>query len=338
MKQRTSNAGMNGFGRLLRFWGLLMTVGVPGLVSAQTGTDSTTYQPANPNAPVIKSDYTLPGVKSFTVTYPNGTSFTATGEADLMTKISEYSKGLLNSVTGQIGSQVTQGLGQLSQYTSDRIDDELTAIIGESVTSLMQGLQDLALNELQDMLSSVLQASPIGEVDSLKELIKDASKKQAKIDYQQYKVQYEDKKAHTELSSHFTSYYDKVDLYSLLQEVRRELGNARKILTMVTLPPAQRSALGADLARIGNLEAIVDDVKTITNTNGTSVWMSEAERVALVDDAQLKLQDRLQTVTNFKILLLQSREQQLKGQYRARTLSGMYADDTQLNRSVKLKK
>ena len=230
---------------------------------------------------------------------------------------------------GQAGpiQSIVGGLG-------DDLTGEIENIIGETENSIMQGIQDELNNLLGNALGQLFDVSPISAVKSLQSMVKDGLSKQQKIEYQNYKVDYAWKKAHTELSPAFATYYKELSLHQLTNAIQTSKKAAEKFLSTsaftTTEADAMRQAL-SNVADTGDLEA---EVKTIINLGSKPVWMSEGERLSALNTVRIDLYDRIKRMNQTLNLIRASY------QFRSREIAknayrqGLYNNNTTLNRTV----
>ena len=82
---------------------------------------------------------------------------------------------------------------QLQPTPGASLQSEIESILGESEQDIMQGIKDAIINMAIGAIGDALGVSPVKSVEKLKDMLKDAHSKLQKINYQQYKVGYEEK-------------------------------------------------------------------------------------------------------------------------------------------------
>lgn len=278
---------------------LLMTVFVMmlgplsahGQDSQNTG-DSTKVSPI-----VLVTGQTPDGAPIYSVKIPGSSDFVpVVGDAALGQVLSQYANGVINANSNN-GSPIGPSTGGNS--VMDQIDNELSNILGESVSKIMKGIGDELEQVAQQLLSSVVNVSPIGEVATLKDMMKEAYSKEQKMLYQRYKLNYEEKKSQTELSTSFVNYYNALGLNNLLKGIDKQVAAINKMIGMGTFSSQDAQAIQNYVNTISNTDDLLEIVNTAINRNNGVVWMSEAQRVAILDKTKeqiLKRQDLLSKV------------------------------------------
>lgn len=217
---------------------------------------------------------------------------------------------------------------------SDELTGEIENIIGETENSIMQGIQDELNSLLSNALGQLFDVSPISAVNSLQTMVKDGLSKQQKIEYQNYKVDYAWKKAHTELSPAFATYYKELNLNQLTDAIQSSKKAAEKFLNTSAFTSSEADVMRQALNTVtdtGDLEA---EVKTIINLGSKPVWMSEGERLSALNTVRTDLYDRIKRMNQTLNLIRASY------QFRSREIAknayrqGLYNNNTSLNRTV----
>lgn len=211
---------------------------------------------------------------------------------------------------------------------------EIENIIGETENSIMQGIQDELTELLGNALGQLLDVSPISAVKSLQSMVKDGLSKQQKIEYQNYKVDYAWKKAHTELSPAFATYYKELNLNQLTDAIQTSKHAADKFLNTAAFTAKESSAMRQALNEVADTKDLVAEVKTIVNLGGKPVWMSEGERLSALNLVRTDLYDRIKRMNQTLNLI------RATYQYRSREIArnayrqGLYKQNTTLNRTI----
>lgn len=230
--------------------------------------------------------------------------------------------------------------GGLLPFTgsSDGLSSEIEQILGESEQTIMSGIKD----ELQQLIGNALNTSPVSEVVRLKKMVKDAYTKQQRVAYQEYKVDFAWKKAHTELSKGFVSYYSKLNLKDSFAAVERAYGECRAILTDPVFTATESAECEKQLKVLAESKDLTSEVNIVCNRGeGSSsggektVWMSEAERVTILDQVHDELMDRLNQLLDYRQKLLGVVSYRYKQAYRNQSAQRLYKENSALNRSIK---
>lgn len=307
---------------------------------------------AFPYGPVVTNQgQSADGQTIYLIEYPLATgmaSETVTGDTALSQKMQDYANsfqpGGSNYNLGMSGSSSGSGSGSSSGSgsgssgfwggISDAIDQELGSILNESVNDIMSGLKAEIESLAASAIASALDASPIGEVISLKDMLKEAFSKQQKIEYQEYKVKFEDQAAHTKLSSTFTNYYDVLNLPDKIKKIGKQVGSINTLLNSNVWTSKERQGLASALGQAADTSDLEDEVKTACNKNGTEVWMSEAERVKVLDHANVQINLRAKLLNSYRVKLTNAMTFRLREMAKNRAMSGMYSSNTSLNRYI----
>lgn len=222
--------------------------------------------------------------------------------------------------------------------SSDGLSSEIEQILGESEQTIMSGIKD----ELQQLIGNALNTSPVSEVVRLKKMVKDAYTKQQRVAYQEYKVDFAWKKAHTELSKGFVSYYSKLNLKDSFAAVERAYGECHAILTDPVFTATESAECEKQLKVLAESKDLASEVNIVCNRGeGSSsggektVWMSEAERVTILDQVNDELMDRLNQLLDYRQKLLGVVSYRYKQVYRNQSAQRLYKENTALNRSIK---
>ena len=216
----------------------------------------------------------------------------------------------------------------------DDLTGEIENIIGETENSIMQGIQEELNNLLGNALGQLFDVSPISAVNSLQSMVKDGLSKQQKIEYQNYKVDYAWKKAHTELSPAFATYYKELNLNQLTDAIQASKKAAEKFLNTSAFTATEADAMRQALSNIANTGDLEAEVKTIVNLGSKPVWMSEGERMSALNTVRTDLYDRIKRMNQTLNLIRASY------QFRSREIAknayrqGLYNSTTNLNRTV----
>ena len=216
----------------------------------------------------------------------------------------------------------------------DDLTGEIENIIGETENSIMQGIQDELNNLLSNALGQLFDVSPISAVNSLQSMVKDGLSKQQKIEYQNYKVDYAWKKAHTELSPAFATYYKELNLNQLTDAIQASKKAAEKFLSTSAFTASEADVMRQALSNVADTGDLEAEVKTIINLGSKPVWMSEGERLSALNTVRTDLYDRIKRMNQTLNLIRASY------QFRSREIAknayrqGLYNSNTNLNRTV----
>ena len=216
----------------------------------------------------------------------------------------------------------------------DDLTGEIENIIGETENSIMQGIQDELNNLLSNALGQLFDVSPISAVNSLQSMVKDGLSKQQKIEYQNYKVDYAWKKAHTELSPAFATYYKELNLNQLTDAIQTSKKAAEKFLNTSAFTASEADVMRQALSNVADTGDLEAEVKTIINLGSKPVWMSEGERLSVLNTVRTDLYDRIKRMNQTLNLIRASY------QFRSREIAknayrqGLYNSNTNLNRTV----
>ena len=224
--------------------------------------------------------------------------------------------------------------GGLGNGLANDLTNEIEGIIGETENAIMQGIQDELNGLLGNALGQLLDVSPISAVKSLQTMVKDGLSKQQKIEYQHYKVDYAWKKAHTDLSPAFTTYYNELNLAQLTNAIRIGKKAAQKFLNTAAFTPKEANAMRQALGEVADTRDLETEVKTVINLGGRPVWMSEGERLSALNAVRTDLYNRIKRMNQALNLIratYQFRSREIaKNAYR----KGLYRRDSNLNRTV----
>lgn len=228
---------------------------------------------------------------------------------------------------GPPGKGLMGGLG-------DNLTQEIENIIGETENSIMQGIQEELTELMGNALGQLLDISPISAVKSLQSMVRDGLSKQQKIEYQNYKVDYAWKKAHTELSPAFATYYQELNLNQLTDAIQASKKAADKFLNTSAFTAKEASAMRQALGEAADTRDLEAEVKTVVNLGGKPVWMSEGERLSALNSVRTDLYDRIKRMNQTLNLI------RATYQYRSREIAknayrqALYKQNTTLNRTV----
>jgi len=282
------------------------------------------------------------GVKTYLIQFPDGNPADqyAYGDDELRSILTNYGVSVANNAVNQAGSSGNNNsglgatIGNFANSTwngiKDDIDREIQGILQEGVEDIMNGIKD----QLMNYVMSLLDSTPITEVNSMKRLLKDAYSKQQKVQYQDYKVEYAEMKSQTELSSGFVKYYNALDLRKQLEGFSTQVENSRKLAGTRFFSSGQKQASRQVLDRIGDTDALVEDVKTACNLNQGTVYMSEADRVKVLEAARADIRQRQTQLASLNQFLSKVYSARVSAYQRQEQTRSMYAPGSVLNRSI----
>jgi DNA-binding HxlR family transcriptional regulator len=248
-------------------------------------------------------------------------------QADTMRPALIFIESQFAADTTSPGAPVLGNLG-------DDLTGEIENIIGETENSIMQGIQNELTELLSNAIGQLLDVSPISAVKSLQSMVKDGLSKQQKIEYQNYKVDYAWKKAHTELSPAFATYYRELNLNQLTGAIQASRKAADRFLATPAFTASEASAMRQTLDEVADTGDLVAEVKTVVNLGGKPVWMSEGERLSALNLVRTDLYDRIKRINQTLNLI------RATYQYRSREIAQnayrqqLYRANSSLNRTV----
>ena len=217
---------------------------------------------------------------------------------------------------------------------ADDLTSEIENIIGETENAIMQGIQDELNDLLGNALGQLFDVSPISAVKSLQTMVKDGLSKQQKIEYQNYKIDYAWKKAHSDLSPAFATYYKELNLNQLTDAIGASKKAAEKFLNTPAFTAKEAGAMRQALSEVADTRDLEAEVKTVVNLGGKPVWMSEGERLSALNAVRTDLYDRIKRMNQTLSLIratYQFRSREIaKNAYR----QSLYKRDSNLNRTV----
>lgn len=312
--------------------GFLLMLGLLLLIGS-FGISSRAYAQAVPTTTVISTDSL--GVETYLVQFPDGRpDQTAVGVDELSRIMTAYAAEVSNSLTSTISNSGNGSgssyIGGLWQGVVDTVDDEIQNILQEGVQDIMNGIKDTIIS----YITSLLDSTPITEVSSMKRLLKDAYSKQQKVQYQDYKVKYAEMKSQTELSSGFVKYYNALDLKKQIELFANQVENTRKLAGTRFFSSSQQAASKDVLNKIGNTDALVEDVKTACNLNQGTVYMTEADRVKVLESARDEIKVRQNQLSALNKFLSGVYASRVTAYSKQQQLRGMYGSNSTLNRNA----
>lgn len=269
------------------------------------------------------------GVVTYKITFPDGRPDQyAVGADQLRDSMQAYAASAypgLNTPTTPTPTPLPSWNGIV-----DGLDKEIESIIKEEIQTIMSGLQ----SKIISIVANLVDASPIGEVESLKDLLKEAYGKQQKMDYQDYKVKYAEMKSQTELSTGFVNYYNALDLKKIIETFGQRVDDVRKLAHTNVLSADQQMVADAYLNKLGNTSAMVEDVKSACNLNQGTVYMAEADRVKVLEVSRKELVTRFNELMKLRSFLSQVYATRVGAYNKQQQLRGIYNQGTTLNRTA----
>ena len=220
--------------------------------------------------------------------------------------------------------------GGQNQGYQDDVTQQIESILGETERDIMHGIKD----ELMNLLNDLLNVSPTSEVARLRKMMKEGFSRQQKIEYQDYKVNFEWKKAHTELSPTFVKLYDQLDLKSDFKQVGTAATPLRTLLNKGVFAPNEVTAYSKIVDQIANTDDLAMEVRYAVNLGQKPVWMSEGERVKVLENVRQELAERQRALRAVSGELQRAYAYRAKQQYEAVAAKAFFKDKSSLNRSV----
>ncbi|MBO0936437.1 hypothetical protein J2I47_07745 [Fibrella sp. HMF5335] len=213
------------------------------------------------------------------------------------------------------------------QGMDNDITQQIEGILGETERDIMQGIKD----ELMSILSDILNVSPTSEVARLRKMMKEGFSRQQKIEYQDYKVNYEWKKAHTELSPTFVKFYDQLNLKSDFTQVSSAATPIQTLLSKGPFAPKEAAVYQKIVDQLANTDDLAMEVRFTVNLGQKPIWMSEGERVKVLENVQQELAQRQQALRTINGELQRAYAYRAKQAYEAAAAKAFYKDKTSLN-------
>lgn len=219
---------------------------------------------------------------------------------------------------------------RMDQNGGDDITRQIEDILGETERDIMQGIKD----ELMNILNDILNVSPTSEVARLRKMMKEGFSRQQKIEYQDYKVNFEWKKAHTELSPTFVKFYDKLDIQADFGQVSNAAKPVQKLLNQSVFSANEVSAYRTIVEQLANTDDLAMEVRFTVNLGQKPVWMSEGERVKVLEHVQEELAERQRALRTVASELQRAYAYRAKQAYEAAAAKAFYKDKSSINRYV----
>lgn len=241
--------------------------------------------------------------------------------------LGRYTEGLAGSLDEGLGpSAINRSWGNVRDEISGEVED----LLGEAETAIMQGIGD----EVENLVSQVLNVSPVSEVARLRRLMKDGLSKQQKMAYQDLKVDVAWRKAHTELSAPFVDYYNALDVKSKFKWVTTQASLCERALRSAWLTADEANLYQQSVREISRVDDLTADVNTVCNRGQSPVWMGESERIAVLDEVVAELHRRAVALQNLHQQLRSATVHRKKTATENAQLRGLYRPGSRLNRTV----
>lgn len=171
--------------------------------------------------------------------------------------------------------------------------------IGSSLTSQLS-------SAIQASLMEALGGSAIGEVASLKSVVTESFSKQNKLVSSQIQIEQEKNKAMTTISPELADYYNQLDLAGKLSSLGSDILTTKKrVQELKHLSIEQKNLYNYLADNLGKLGQLRSQIKTATN-QGEQVWMSEADRVSLLNEADKTIKERSKLLAELYIAQLKT--------------------------------
>lgn len=278
----------------------LLLVAVSATVSLAQSADTTGTPPdMSQYMPIVD----VPLIGKATVIFP-GQAPIKVAKDDLGDVIGNYVENLSNqlspdNVLSSIGTDLTGYFASMK----DELSDEVSNLIGEKEDQIMSGISD-KIAQLASKIADV-GTTPAGEVERLKKMVADGYSAQQKITYQTLKVDYAWKKSHTSLSPEFCSYYKELNIKGLFDAVKSHVQDLNKVLSSPVFSAQERQGYASLLKSVGNTQDLASSVNIVCNlgSNGLGVtvsWMSQGERMDVLDQAAEDIKKRLEAIGSLR--------------------------------------
>ncbi len=165
-----------------------------------------------------------------------------------------------------------------------------------NLDNIQSSLMDQLTNMLTSQLASAIGSSPISEVNALKGVITESYNKQQKMITAQIEIEQEKNKAMTTISPQVANYYNELNLSSKFSELSQKTTTIKnKINSSKAINVGTQDLLNTMLNKNNSTSEIKGKIRTVTNQNG-QVWMGEAERVQILNEAVSELDKKLSFV------------------------------------------
>lgn len=248
---------------------------------------------------------------------------------DLM---AQYAEDLANNLSPDNAGD--GAVNQVWQGIKDELSDEVSKLIGETEEKIMNGISDL-VTQLAASIADV-GTTPVSEVQRLKKMVKDGYTEAQKITYQNLKVDYAWKKSNTELSSEFTTYYNNLGIKKLFDAMSTTVDDTEKILNQSVFTGSERAYYQNLLTKISNVKDLSSQVNIVCNkgatgSESTATWMTQAERMDILDGTYSTLKDRIKDVMTVQKSLRSTYVYRLEAVARTKYVNTLYNSKSALN-------
>lgn len=258
-------------------------------------------------------------------------------------QVEQLKKDFTDKITGALGGIPGLGGGNGFSFSSllsggkDEIDTQLEEILGNG-GSISDMFKEQLKGMMDDMMGSIFGSTPIGEVSSLKKMMKEANTKQQKIDYQDYKTAYEQKQAMTSVSPQVKEYYKQMDMPARQQGMTQAQNHLGKLLAMPAFSAQDRATYKQTISKIMDIKEDVADINVACNLKEFEkkpAFMTSADRMKVIDEVAASLDRRKQALAGLHKL---AASQFLAKNYeiaRNASTQSLYKVNTAINRSIK---
>ena len=248
----------------------------------------------------------VPLIGKPTVTFP-GQEPIKVSRDDLGDLLADY----VEKISNQLSPDDNNSLGDLQSSWSgikDELSDEVSNLIGEKEDEIMAGISD-KIAKIAANLADV-GTTPASEVDRLKKMVAKGYTAQQKITYQTLKVDYAWKKWNTTLSPEFCDYYNSLNVKSLFSAVKNQGTQVGTLLSKPVFTAAERQGYHKLLNALTDTRDLTTAVNIVCNKGAggkqlTLAWMSQGERMDVLDQSAEALKQRLLDIGSFKDQLRQ---------------------------------
>ena len=227
--------------------------------------------------------------------------------------------------------------GQLLSGVKDDITSQIEGILGEAEDDIMNGIKDIVTSMINTAISKLLDASPLASVEKLKQTLKEAHSKLQKVEYQKYKIEYQEKEVNTNISQSFADYYNEINLKGELEQLSRESSRLKAYYNNKLFSNEERASLKLAMAQVSSTDDILGDVKAACNQGGPeALWMSTAERMAIIDGAKKEIELRRQMIRSLRGQLSNVYAFRVQEMTHNTAVQGWFEKNSTLNRRIEL--
>lgn len=184
---------------------------------------------------------------------------------------------------------------QTDKEVETQVDEEIGEDGGENgIEKQISDLLGEAKDQVGGLIKNALGASAIAEVASLRKVISESFTRQNKLAKAALKIEEENNKAFLTISKDLANYYKALKLLDKLKNVTNSVKNYNtSVNNMKYLSAEMKKTFKISISNIGDISKITRDIKVATNQNNEPVWMSEGERVQLLDTADKQIAEKM---------------------------------------------